>query len=58
MFIRMVILQGNNSNLKLLDGKYEGKPCLNDTFAYILKYKTFIDDIDYEYLGTILLTKL
>ena len=54
----MVILQGNNSNLKLLDGKYEGKPCLNDTFAYILKYKTFIDDIDYEYLGTILLTKL
>ena len=37
------------------DGKFQGNTCTNDTFAYILKYKTLLDDLEHEYFGTILL---
>lgn len=39
------------------DGKYKGELCSNDTFAYVLKYKTLIDDLDHEYFGTIVLIR-
>ena len=39
------------------DGKCEGNPCPNGTFAYVLKYKTLIDNLDHEYFGTVLLNR-
>lgn len=39
------------------DGKYQGKPCTNDTYAYIVKYKTIADDLEHEYFGTILINR-
>ncbi len=39
------------------DGNYQGKPCTNDTYAYLIKYKTLADDLEHEYFGTILLNR-
>lgn len=38
------------------DGKFEDKYCLSDTYAYILKYKTLLDDFK-QYRGAILLIR-
>ncbi len=39
------------------DGKCEGNSCPNGTFAYVLKYKTLVDDLEHDYFGTFLLNR-
>lgn len=39
------------------DGKCEGNPYPNGTFAYVLKYKILMDDLERDYFGTVLLNR-